>query len=61
VHSWGVPGLGVKVDALPGVLSTVYLAPHALGVHYGSCFELCGAGHSFIPFMVEIGLIRCCI
>jgi cytochrome c oxidase subunit 2 len=53
LHSWAVPSLGVKCDAVPGRLnqSSVFLKRE--GVFYGQCSELCGANHGFMPIVVE--------
>nr|CDR98386.1 cytochrome c oxidase subunit 2 [Gadopsis marmoratus] len=53
LHSWAVPALGVKMDAVPGRLNqTAFIASHP-GVFYGQCSEICGANHSFMPIVVE--------
>ena len=56
LHSWGLPPLGIKVDATPGRLRFVYLYVNELGLYYGQCREICGANHSFIPICVEVVL-----
>ena len=53
LHSWTLPSLGVKVDAIPGRLNCLVLTPSQVGVVYGQCSELCGANHSFIPIIME--------
>ncbi|GAX81757.1 hypothetical protein CEUSTIGMA_g9185.t1 [Chlamydomonas eustigma] len=53
LHSWAVPSLGVKMDAVPGRLNQVWLTINRPGVFYGQCSELCGANHSFMPIVVE--------
>jgi heme/copper-type cytochrome/quinol oxidase subunit 2 len=53
IHSWAVPQLGVKVDAVPGRLSNVSINTFADGVYYGQCSELCGVMHGFMPICVE--------
>lgn len=53
LHSWAVPSLGVKMDAIPGRLNQVWLTINREGVFYGQCSELCGANHSFMPIVVE--------
>jgi cytochrome c oxidase subunit 2 len=53
LHSWAVPSLGVKMDAVPGRLNQVWLSINREGVFYGQCSELCGANHSFMPIVVE--------
>lgn len=53
LHSWGVSGLGVKVDAVPGRLNRSYINVLRSRVFFGQCSEICGANHSFIPIQVE--------
>jgi len=53
IHSWTIPSLGVKVDAIPGRLNQLSLIPTRTGVFYGQCSEICGANHSFIPIVLE--------
>jgi cytochrome c oxidase subunit 2 len=53
LHSWAVPSLGVKCDAIPGRLNQVPLFIKREGVFYGQCSELCGANHAFMPIVVE--------
>nr|YP_009459950.1 cytochrome c oxidase subunit II [Vipera berus]YP_010263858.1 cytochrome c oxidase subunit II [Echis carinatus]YP_010263871.1 cytochrome c oxidase subunit II [Echis coloratus]YP_010384460.1 cytochrome c oxidase subunit II [Echis omanensis]AUT77194.1 cytochrome c oxidase subunit II [Vipera berus]QHI42772.1 cytochrome c oxidase subunit II [Vipera berus]QHI42823.1 cytochrome c oxidase subunit II [Vipera berus]UGW52619.1 cytochrome c oxidase subunit II [Echis carinatus]UGW52632.1 cytochrome c len=53
LHSWAIPSLGVKVDAVPGRLNQVPLATSRTGIFFGQCSEICGANHSFMPIAVE--------
>jgi len=53
IHSWTVPSLGVKVDAVPGRLNQLGFTISQPGVFYGQCSEICGANHSFIPIAIE--------
>nr|QFZ89463.1 cytochrome oxidase subunit II [Moniligastridae sp. SC201712-02] len=53
IHSWTVPSLGVKIDAVPGRLNQISFIPVRPGVFYGQCSEICGANHSFMPIAVE--------
>lgn len=53
LHSWTVPSLGVKADAVPGRLNQLNILFNRPGVFYGQCSEICGANHSFIPISVE--------
>jgi len=53
IHSWAVPSLGVKCDAIPGRLNQVSLFIKREGVYYGQCSELCGTNHAFMPIVVE--------
>ena len=53
IHSWAVPSLGVKCDAIPGRLNQTSVFIQREGVYYGQCSELCGANHAFMPIVVE--------
>ena len=53
IHSFAVPSLGMKVDALPGRLNQTSTIAEREGTFYGQCSEICGANHSFIPIVVE--------
>lgn len=53
IHSWAVPSLGVKADAIPGRLNQLSFTMKDTGVFYGQCSEICGANHSFIPIVIE--------
>ena len=53
LHSWAVPELGIKVDAVPGRLNDAITLIRRPGVFYGQCSELCGVGHGFMPIAVE--------
>lgn len=53
IHSWTVPSLGIKADAVPGRLNQLRFYVKYPGVFYGQCSEICGANHSFIPIVVE--------
>nr|YP_007025115.1 cytochrome c oxidase subunit II [Crotaphatrema lamottei]AEK26859.1 cytochrome c oxidase subunit II [Crotaphatrema lamottei] len=52
-HSWTVPSLGVKTDAIPGRMNQTTFISTRPGVFYGQCSEICGANHSFMPIVVE--------
>nr|YP_003934532.1 cytochrome c oxidase subunit II [Benedenia hoshinai]ABK58261.1 cytochrome c oxidase subunit 2 [Benedenia hoshinai] len=54
IHSFSVPDLGIKSDAIPGRINQVVYVPDRLGVFIGYCSELCGAGHSYMPIVVEV-------
>lgn len=49
LHSFAVPALGLKVDAVPGRLNQLDVFIHRSGVFYGQCSEICGIGHGFMP------------
>nr|YP_010398074.1 cytochrome c oxidase subunit II [Trigonopoma gracile]UQJ79403.1 cytochrome c oxidase subunit II [Trigonopoma gracile] len=53
LHSWAVPSLGIKVDAVPGRLNQTTFIVLRSGVFYGQCSEICGANHSFMPIVIE--------
>jgi len=53
IHSWTIPALGVKVDAVPGRLNQLGFTISTSGIYYGQCSEICGANHSFIPISIE--------
>jgi len=53
IHSFSVPSLWVKIDAVPGRLNEVTFTIEKPGVYYGQCSELCGARHGFMPIAVE--------
>jgi len=49
LHSLGFPSLGVKLDSSPGRLNVTTVEASSLGLLVGSCYELCGRGHSAMP------------
>lgn len=53
LHSWAIPSLGIKIDAVPGRLSQVFLFIKREGVFYGQCSELCGVNHGFMPIVIK--------
>ena len=53
IHSWAVPSLGVKIDAVPGRLNQTSFLAERTGVFYGQCSEICGVWHGFMPIAVE--------
>lgn len=53
LHSWTIPRLGVKADAIPGRLNQLNLLFNRPGLYYGQCSEICGANHRFIPIRIE--------
>ena len=53
LHSWAVPSLGVKVDAIPGRLNQTSMFIKRPGVYYGQCSEICGINHGFMPIVVQ--------
>lgn len=53
LHSFAVPALSVKIDAVPGRLNQTSFYIKRPGVFYGQCSEICGANHSFMPIVIE--------
>nr|YP_008378959.1 cytochrome c oxidase subunit 2 [Chiropotes albinasus]AGM47453.1 cytochrome c oxidase subunit 2 [Chiropotes albinasus]URH14081.1 cytochrome c oxidase subunit II [Chiropotes albinasus]URH14211.1 cytochrome c oxidase subunit II [Chiropotes albinasus] len=53
LHSWAVPSLGIKTDAIPGRLNQAMVASMRPGLFYGQCSEICGSNHSFMPIVLE--------
>jgi heme/copper-type cytochrome/quinol oxidase subunit 2 len=51
-HSWAVPGLGIKMDCVPGRLFCVITSITREGVYYGQCSELCGWNHYNMPIIL---------
>ncbi|WP_454781443.1 cytochrome c oxidase subunit II [Legionella sp. WA2022007384] len=53
VHSWWVPELGIKRDAIPGFMYEAWATIDKPGTYRGQCAELCGVNHGFMPIVVE--------
>lgn len=53
IHSWWVPNLGVKTDAIPGFINETWTNIDHPGVYRGVCAELCGKDHGFMPIVVS--------
>ena len=55
IHSWAMPAVGVKMDAVPGRINhTWFKADRRPAPIYGQCSELCGARHAFMPIEVKV-------
>jgi cytochrome c oxidase subunit 2 len=54
IHSWALPEMGVKMDAVPGRLNHTWFKATRIGTYYGECSELCGARHAFMPIEVKV-------
>lgn len=52
IHSWAVPSLGIKVDAVPGRLNQAFVYIKRPGIFYGQCSEICGIYHGFMPIKI---------
>nr|NP_659239.1 cytochrome c oxidase subunit II [Arctocephalus forsteri]YP_010382996.1 cytochrome c oxidase subunit II [Arctocephalus australis]AAM51811.1 cytochrome c oxidase subunit II [Arctocephalus forsteri]AAR00313.1 cytochrome oxidase subunit II [Arctocephalus australis]AMM04657.1 cytochrome c oxidase subunit II [Arctocephalus forsteri]AMM04666.1 cytochrome c oxidase subunit II [Arctocephalus forsteri]AMM04676.1 cytochrome c oxidase subunit II [Arctocephalus forsteri] len=59
LHSWAVPSLGLKTDAIPGRLNQTTLMAMRPGLYYGQCSEICGSNHSFMPIVIESIPLSC--
>ncbi|NP_659353.1 cytochrome c oxidase subunit II (mitochondrion) [Eumetopias jubatus] len=59
LHSWAVPSLGLKTDAIPGRLNQTTLMAMRPGLYYGQCSEICGSNHSFMPIVIESVPLSC--
>ena len=53
IHSFWVPRLGGKIDAIPGHVNVVRLQADAPGAYGGLCAEYCGTGHAHMGFVVR--------
>ncbi len=54
IHSWWVPKLAVKKDAIPGFINEAWTKPIKTGVYRGQCAELCGRDHGYMPIVVNV-------
>jgi cytochrome c oxidase subunit 2 len=54
IHSWAMPEMGVKMDAVPGRLNHTWFKAERTGVYYGQCSELCGARHAYMPIELHV-------
>lgn len=54
IHSWWVPELAVKKDAIPGFINETWTKVTTEGIYRGQCAELCGKDHGFMPVVVNV-------
>ena len=54
IHSWWVPDLAIKKDAIPGIINEVWFRATETGIFRGQCAELCGKDHGYMPIVVEV-------
>ncbi len=52
IHSWWVPELAIKKDAIPGFINDMWTKVDQPGIYRGQCAELCGKDHGFMPIKV---------
>ena len=53
IHSWWVPDLAIKKDAIPGFINENWARIDEPGIYRGKCAELCGRDHGFMPVVVR--------
>ena len=53
LHSWTIPSLGIKTDAIPGRLNSLIRMRSFSGLYYGQCREICGSNHRYMPIVLE--------
>lgn len=53
IHSFAIPSLGLKSDAIPGRLNATGLIINRESHYYGQCSELCGVLHGFMPISIK--------
>lgn len=53
IHSWTIPRLAIKIDAIPGRINQINLFINRPGIYFGQCSEICGINHRFIPIQIE--------
>ena len=56
IHSWWVPALAIKTDAVPGFLNDAWfkIDEDKTGLYRGQCAELCGRDHGFMPIVIDV-------
>jgi cytochrome c oxidase subunit II len=54
IHSWAMPAMGVKMDAVPGRLNEAWFKAEREGTFYGQCSEICGIKHAFMPIELKV-------
>lgn len=53
LHSWAMPMMGVKKDAVPGRVNETWLRINEPGIYYGQCSEICGTNHGYMPIEIR--------
>lgn len=54
IHSFAVPSLGIKKDAVPGRINETWFKINKKGTYYGQCSELCGVKHGYMPIAIRV-------
>lgn len=52
IHSWTIPGLGIRIDAVPGKIYSVKIPFKYYGIFVGQCSEVCGLRHAYMPISI---------
>lgn len=53
IHSWWVPDIGYKIDAIPGIINPAWAIIEKPGIYRGQCAELCGQDHAYMPIVIK--------
>ena len=53
LHSFAMPSLGIKTDAVPGRWNETWVKINKPGIYYGQCSELCGKDHAYMPIEIH--------
>jgi cytochrome c oxidase subunit 2 len=54
IHSFTIPALGVRMDAVPGRLNETWFKAEKEGIFYGQCSKLCGKDHAYMPIALRV-------
>ena len=54
IHSFSVPSLAFRMDAIPGRLNQTWFKADREGIYYGQCSRLCGQNHAFMPIAIRV-------
>ena len=54
IHSFSVPSLGFRMDAIPGRLNETWFKTDHEGIYYGMCSRLCGQNHAYMPIAIRV-------
>lgn len=58
IHSWTIPSLGIKIDAIPGRINQFIIIINRSGLYFGQCSEICGINHRFMPIVLEVSTLK---
>jgi len=53
IHSWTIPNMGIRIDAVPGRLYNIKITFKHFGIFVGQCSEVCGLRHAYMPIVVN--------